>query len=81
VWSEALRLFLTWSLEQPPDALGYPSVVWTVPLLREHLATHMEGRVSDTTLREQLHRLGYVWKRPRYVLQPDPDRENPGTSG
>ncbi len=22
-------------------------------------------------MRRQLHRLGYVWKRPRYVLQPD----------
>ena len=32
-------------------------------------------QVSDTALREQLHRLGYVWKRPRYVLLPDPERE------
>jgi len=75
IWTQPLHLFLAWSLDQPPDGLGYPSVEWTVPLLREHLAKHMESSVSDTAMRQQLHRLGYVWKRPRYVLQPDPDRE------
>src|SRR5207302_4773834 len=39
-----------------------------------HLAA-WDGRWwSDTTVRRQLHELGYVWKRPRYVLQPDPRR-------
>src|SRR4051794_11707313 len=26
-------------------------------------------------MRRCLHRLGYAWKRPRYVLAPDPQRE------
>lgn len=73
--SEAQRKFLAWSLTQPPAMLGYTSVEWTVPLLREHLAIHMAGHVSERTLRRELHRLGYAWKRPRYVLQPDPERE------
>jgi transposase len=75
VWSEPVRRFLEWSMTQPPEALGYASVDWTTALLRQHLAKWMGVDVSDTTLREELHRLGYVWKRPRYVLQPDPDRE------
>ena len=47
----------------------------TAELLQGHLAKWMSVTVSDTTLREQLHQLGYVWKRPRYVLEPDVDRE------
>jgi transposase len=73
--SEAEQVFVRWSLSQPPDALGYASVGWTTALMREHLATWMGVRVSDATIRRALHRLDYVWKRPRYVLQPDPDRE------
>lgn len=69
-----VRRFLAWSLQQQADELGYPSVSWTVPLLREHLGRWAGVRVSAVTVRRTLHHLGYVWKRPRYVLQPDPDR-------
>ena len=58
-----------------PQEVGYPHVGWTVPMLQEavHVATGL--RVSDDTLRRALHRLDYVWKRPRYDLLPDPQRE------
>ena len=73
-WDEDLRAAMRSSLEQAPAHWGYRDLEWTVPLLQEHLA-RWDGRCwSDTTLRRQLHRLGYVWKRPRYVLQPDPRR-------
>jgi transposase len=72
--SPPVRRFLEWSVQQPPDEMGYPSVSWTVPLLREHLRRWAGVRVSGVTVRRVLHRLGYVWKRPRYVLQPDPER-------
>jgi transposase len=75
VWTEPVLRFLEWSLKQPPEALGYASANWTTALLREHLTKWSRVRVSDTTLRAQLHQLGYAWKRFRYVLQPDPDRE------
>jgi transposase len=74
-WTEPVRRFLDWSMTLPPEELGYASVGWTAAILLRHLETWASMRVSDTTLREQLHRLGYVWKRPRYVLQPDPDRK------
>ena len=58
-----------------PQDLGYPHVSWTVPLLRAVLEIATERRVSDHTLRRVLERLNYVWKRPRYDLDPDPERE------
>jgi transposase len=73
-WDEELRAVLRSALEQPPSHWGYRDLEWTVPLLQEHLA-RWDGRDwSDTTVRRQLHDLGYVWKRPRYVLLPDPHR-------
>src|SRR3954463_10483572 len=62
-------------LAASPQDLGHPHVSWTVPLLREVLEIATEQRVSDDTLRRALHRLDYVWKRPRYDLDPDPERE------
>src|SRR5512144_2253799 len=62
-------------LAASPQDLGYPHTSWTVPLLREVLEIATEQRVSDDTLRRALHRLDYVWKRPRYDLDPDPERE------
>jgi transposase len=62
-------------LGQSPQRLGSPAANWTVPLLREHLRRATGDDVSEPTVRRQLRRLGYVWKRPRYVLEPDPERE------
>jgi transposase len=58
-----------------PQDLGCPHVSWTVPLLQEFLEVATGRRVSDDTLRRALHRLDYVWKRPRHDLEPDPQRE------
>ena len=58
-----------------PQDLGYPHTDWTVPLLQQELEQGLGLRPSDDTLRRELRRLGYVWKRPRYVLDPDPERE------
>jgi transposase len=58
-----------------PDQLGYLAVNWTVPLLQSHLERDTHVHFSDDTIRRALHRLGYVWKRYRYVLDPDPDLE------
>src|SRR3954467_11428018 len=73
-WDEALLAVLLSALQRPPVQWGYRDQEWTVPLLRQHLTRWDGRRWSETTLRRQLHRSGYVWKRPRYVLQPDPRR-------
>jgi transposase len=58
-----------------PQDLGYPHADWTVPLLQQELEGGLGLRPSDETVRRMLRRLGYIWKRPRYVLDPDPERE------
>ena len=60
-------------LATDPQARGHHATGWTVPLLRTELAAAGYA-VSAKTVRRALHRLGYRWKRPRYVLgRPDPD--------
>jgi transposase len=60
-------------LETDPQGHGHQATGWTVPLLRTELAA-VGYAVSAKTVRRALHRLGYRWKRPRYVLgRPDPD--------
>jgi len=58
-----------------PQDLGFPHTSWTVPLLRHALEIATERAVSEDTVRRALRRLDYVWKRPRYDLEPDPERE------
>jgi len=58
-----------------PQELGYPHGHWTVPLLQGALEIATGRRVSDDTIRRALRRMDYVWKRPRYDLIPDPERE------
>jgi transposase len=75
LWTEEARSLLCELLAGPPDRRGYFAANWTVPLLREELRHGTGARFSDDTLRRELHRLGYAWKRPRYVLAPDPEEE------
>jgi transposase len=59
-------------LDSDPQAHGHRATGWTVPLLRTELA-RSGYPVSPKTVRRALHRLGYRWKRPQYVLgRPDP---------
>ena len=55
-----------------PQAHGYTATGWTVPLLRTELARR-GWPAAERTIRRTLHRLGWRWKRPKYVLgRPDP---------
>ncbi len=63
---------LTALLDEAPQGRGYQTTGWTVPVLRTEL-TRAGYAVGGRTIRRALHRLGYRWKRPRYVLgRPDP---------
>jgi transposase len=66
---ESLRELLDCS----PQGMGYFAAPWTVPLLREHLTRRTGRPFSDDTLRRELQRLRYSWKRSRYTLDPDPE--------
>lgn len=72
---EAVDTLLQVLMILPPARFGYHATHWTVPLLQDQVRQNWGQTCSDATLRRSLHRLGYVWKRPRYVLAPDPQRE------
>ena len=59
-------------LAADPQARGHLATGWTVPLLRAELAAAGHA-ASERTVRRTLRRLGWRWKRPKYVLgRPDP---------
>ena len=62
--------------EGDPQRRGYHSSGWTVPLLKSELAK-AGYVVSERTVRRTLKRVGFRWKRPKYVLgRPDSDHES-----
>ena len=71
----AAEATLEQALTADPQAHGYAATDWTVPLLRTELLRR-GYTLSERTLRRALHRLGFRWKRPKYVLgRPDPAYE------
>ena len=75
-WDPALEARLELALRQRPTDLGYVGTGWTVPLLQQWLASDRPGPpLSVATLRRRLRERDDVWKRFRYVLRPDPQRE------
>lgn len=68
-WTDEAQAVLSDAMEHSPDALGYTAVNWTTSLLREHIDKRIGTKPSEATVRSQLARLGYAWKRPRHTLQ------------
>lgn len=70
--AEAEALLDALLTEGDPQAYGYAATGWTAPLLR----TELDKRgwaAAERTIRRTLHRLGWRWKRPKFVLgRPDP---------
>lgn len=68
----SLETVLTERLGDDPQAHGHHATGWTVPLL--HGEVRAAGiAVSEATVRRAVRRLGWRWKRPKYVLgRPDP---------
>jgi hypothetical protein len=73
VWSEGLTGQLQATLAHRPGGLGQLAMNWTVPLLK--VALSVRPPLSAATLRRRLLTLGYIWKRFRYGLAHDPERE------
>lgn len=67
-----LEALLTALLRDDPQTHGHHATGWTVPLL--HGEVQRAGhRVSEHTVRRVVRRLGWRWKRPKYVIgRPDP---------
>jgi transposase len=63
----AAEPLLRTALRTDPRRQGYRSPSWTARLLQHHV--QRQGvEASAATIRRALRRLGYRWKRPRFVL-------------
>jgi transposase len=75
VLDETAEQLLEERLASDPQSRGYHATGWTVPMLRAELA-QAGYVVGERTIRRTLKRLGWRWKRPKYVLgRPDPEYE------
>jgi transposase len=75
LWTDERVAALRALLASAPGRCGYFANDWTVPLLREQLLRCTGQAFAGDTVRRELRRLGYVWKRGRYLLAPDPELE------
>lgn len=55
-------------IDHDPRTFGYPSTVWTAPLLAEYLVDQQGLIASVSSVRLALARLTISWKRPRHQL-------------
>lgn len=79
VWDDGRVRTLKQLLAESPRQHGFYAVGWTAELLQTRLEQLLEWQVSEDSLRRKLHELDYVWKRYRYRLKPDPNREKKKT--
>lgn len=63
------------AMTKNPEEAGYKSGFWITRLLCIYLFTMFGIRLSDSTVRRVLHRLDYVFRRPK--LWSGPSGENP----
>lgn len=64
-----------WLSQHTPQDFDYRRTRWSCEALAETLAWETGVRVRGETVRRVLHRLGWVWRRPRPIVGPsDPER-------
>lgn len=73
-WTPQAIADLEDALDRSPREFGFQMVGWTSGLLQTLLKQTHDLEVSQDSVRSKLHELGYVWKRFRYTLRPDPQR-------
>ena len=57
------------ALSTSPKDYGYDATIWTAELLRGHLSLEKHVLVCERTIYHVLHRLNYVFKRPKLDLR------------
>ena len=72
---ESYRKLLAETLETDPTTLGYSFTIWTASQLIAHLALKTEVKVSQRTFFNILEEEGYVYRRPKHILDPLQDEE------
>jgi transposase len=74
IWTRERVAELQHALDNSPRDFGFHMNGWTAGLLQTLLQNTLGFHVSQDSVRSKLHELGYVWKRFRYRLRPDPQR-------
>lgn len=74
-WTDEMLSLLEQAMKRRPEEFGFVAMNWTVGLLQEYLYLQCGRKLSDDTIRRRLALWGYVWKRYRYTLPVDPERE------
>jgi len=65
-----------WLISHTPRDFGFFRARWSCALLALLLWEQQRLRLSPETVRRGLHKLGYVWRRPRPVVGPrDPEHQ------
>jgi putative transposase len=70
--AKALPLWLVrivqWLMTKTPQDFGYFRNRWSCDMLAEVLAWETGERISGETIRRGLHRMDFVWRRPRPII-------------
>ncbi len=63
-------------IQQDPEQSGYQATFWTVAMLVLAIADQLRIHVSQSAVRQALHRARLAWGRPRLAMPPktDPDK-------
>lgn len=59
-----------WVVEYTPQDFGYFRTRWSCEILSEILKEQTQTSCTGETVRRWMHRLGFVWRRPRPVVGP-----------
>ncbi|MCL4161916.1 UNVERIFIED_CONTAM: hypothetical protein GTU68_005823, partial [Idotea baltica] len=71
-----LLIVLNWITNSTPQDFGYYRSRWSSTILANLLAWEHGIRLSEETVRRGLHKLGFVWRRPRPTIsKKDPEYE------
>ncbi len=66
-WSDTI---CTWVVNSTPQDFGYFRTRWSCEILSEVLMDEEIANCSGETIRRWMHRLGFVWRRPRPIVGP-----------
>jgi transposase len=73
--TKEVKDFLEDTLSKSPISLGINCTLWTTALLQTYLNEQISVQLSQSTLRETLHDLGFRWRRPRWAsVREDPTK-------
>jgi len=67
ILNEEDEQYLFEALEKSPLEYGYRLTVWTVGMMIHLLRTRRKKTMSESALRELLHKRGWVFKRPKHI--------------